>query len=87
MYIPSNINTTLVFFGICMIAIGAYILATKDVFGKGENGKMIIEALNLSEKARKIISVIEGILIILVGLFFLTNSVLYINGTYWLFRA
>ena len=86
MQIPGNYNVGLLIFGIAMIVIGLYVVAKKDAFGKGENGRMIVEVLKLSEKAKKIISVVQGLLIILIGLFFLINSLLYINGTYWVFK-
>ena len=84
--IPSNFNIALLFFGIAMIVIGVHLLIKKDAFKRDENGKMIAETLNLSEKARKIIYVLQSILIILVGLFVLINSILYINGIFWFFQ-
>ena len=70
MYIP------FIIFGIGMVSIGVYIVITKNVFGKNERGKWIVEALRLSEKALKGISVAFGILITLIGLNFLINGVI-----------
>ena len=80
--IPSdgNFRIALCIFGIAMIAIGGYILVNKDAFGKGKNGKMIVEALKISESARKIVSVIIGLLIIMVGLFVVVNVYIIVKS-------
>ena len=65
-----------IIFGIAMIAMGIYVLITKNVFGKYDPWPSIVKALNLSENGVKIISIVFGILYILIGLYFFIHSVL-----------
>ena len=66
----------LIIVGIAMAFSGVYTFVTKNVFGKSELGKIIIEVLKLSEKAVKIISIIYAIVITLIGLYFMINGLI-----------
>ena len=74
--------------GIGMISSGIYTLATKNVFGKDKLGKAVVETLNLSGKSVKIISMVIGVIMILIGLCFLLHGVLYDDPfkTFWLLK-
>jgi len=86
-HIPSGLNTIFLFFGVYIIIMGFYTLVKKDKYEGGVIENSIIEAFNLGEKARKKIKIVLGVLAILLGLFVFINSLLFINGTYWLFVA
>ena len=74
MSFPSSVYIAWVFFGLYMIIIGIYVIVKKNVFGKGETGKSILNALNIGEKGRKTISIVIGFLVIFIGLFFLISA-------------
>jgi len=69
--------------GIGIVSTGVYIVISKNIFGKDELGELIVEALNLSEKGRKRVSVTFGIIGILAGLYLLCSVALYPSKTIW----
>jgi len=80
------IPVMLIIFGIAMTVIGGYIVLTRDVFGKGELGKSLVQAIKLSGKTRARISMVIGFIIVLIGVYSLLNGALYPGKILWLIR-
>ena len=84
--IPSGMNTGLIFFGVFMVVVGAFILVKKDVFLKDEIAKAIVESLCINKKVKNITRIVIGFLAIMIGAIALISSILYINGIIWIFQ-